>query len=62
MWRLHLTAAATPVLREIKKYRAELDDLITEGIDPAMLKAMTDGLLRMKANLTADSRVVEKAI
>ena len=62
VWRLHLTAAATPVLREIKKYRAELDDLITEGIDPAMLKAMTDGLLRMKANLTADSRVVEKAI
>ena len=62
VWRLHLTPAATPILREIKKYRAELHDLITAGIDPAMLKAVTDGLLRMKGNLTADSREVEKAI
>jgi MarR family transcriptional regulator for hemolysin len=62
VWRLHLTPAATPILREIKKYRAELHDQITVGIDPAMLKALTDGLLRMKANLTAESREIEKVV
>ena len=61
VWRLHLTPAATPILREIKKYRAELHQLISEGIDPAILKTITDGLLRMKANLAADSRAVDKA-
>jgi DNA-binding MarR family transcriptional regulator len=62
VWRLHLTPAATPILREIKKYRAELHELISEGIDPAILKTMTNGLLRMKANLAADSREVDKAV
>jgi DNA-binding MarR family transcriptional regulator len=62
VWRLHLTAAATPVLRDIKKYRAELHDLISDGIDPAMLTAMTDGLLRMKANLAGDSREIQKVV
>jgi MarR family transcriptional regulator, transcriptional regulator for hemolysin len=62
VWRLHLTPAATPILREIKTYRAELHELITGGIDPATLQAMIDGLLRMKANLATDPREVEKAI
>jgi MarR family transcriptional regulator for hemolysin len=62
VWRLHLTPAATPILREIKKYRAELDELITAGIEPAMLKALTDGLLRMKVNLAAESREVAKIV
>ena len=62
VWRLHLTPAATPILREIKKYRAELHELISQGIDPATLKTMTNGLLRMKANLAADSREVDKAV
>jgi MarR family transcriptional regulator for hemolysin len=62
VWRLHLTPAATPILNEIKKYRGEIHDLITGGIDPAVLNALTDGLLRMKANLTADSREVERAV
>jgi MarR family transcriptional regulator for hemolysin len=62
VWRLHLTPAATPILKEIKKYRGELHELISNGIDPAMLKALTDGLLRMKANLAADSREAVKAM
>jgi DNA-binding MarR family transcriptional regulator len=62
VWRLHLTPAATPVLRDIKKYRAELHDLISDGIDPAMLKAMTDGLLRMKANFATDPREIAKVV
>src|SRR5215469_5898124 len=54
VWRLQLTPAATPILREIRKYRAELHELMTAGIDSATLKAVADGLLRMKANLAAE--------
>src|SRR5947208_10269782 len=35
IWRLALTPAAAPILREIQKYRAELNELMTAGIDPA---------------------------
>jgi len=56
VWRLQLMPAATPVLREIKKYRAELHELMTAGLDPATLRVMADGLLRMKANLAAELR------
>jgi DNA-binding MarR family transcriptional regulator len=61
VWRLHLTPAAAPVLREIGKYRAELHDLITAGMDPTVQKVMKDGLLQMKANLAAEARAVGKA-
>ena len=60
VWRLHLTPAAAPVLREIGKYRAELHDLITAGMTPALQKALTDGLLQMKSNLAAEVRVPGK--
>ncbi|HEX9324263.1 MAG TPA: MarR family transcriptional regulator [Xanthobacteraceae bacterium] len=56
VWRLQLTPAATPILREIKQYRAELLELMTAGLDAATLKVMADGLLRMKANLAAAAR------
>ena len=56
VWRLQLTPAATPILREIKKYRAELHELMTAGLDPATLRVMAEGLLRMKANLAAELR------
>ena len=61
VWRLHLTPAAAPVLREIGKYRAELHDLITAGMTPSLQKALTDGLLQMKVNLAAEARVAGKA-
>ena len=60
VWRLHLTPAAAPILREISKYRAEIHEVITAGMGPAVQKALTDGLLQMKANLAADVRTVEK--
>jgi len=56
VWRLQLMPAATPILGEIKKYRAELHALMTAGLDPATLRVMADGLLRMKANLAAELR------
>ena len=61
VWRLHLRPAATPILREIADYRAELHELITAGVDPATQKIITDGLLQMKANLAAETRTVGKA-
>jgi MarR family transcriptional regulator for hemolysin len=60
VWRLHLTAAAAPILREISKYRAEIHAVITAGMGPASQKALRDGLLQMKANLAVEARAVEK--
>src|SRR5260370_9201586 len=56
VWRLQLMPAATPILREIKKYRAELHALMTAGLDPATLRVMAAGLLRMTANLATPLR------
>ena len=51
IWRLRLTPAAAPVLRDIKRYRAEVRTLMTKGVNPAVLKAMVVGLRKMKENL-----------
>lgn len=61
VWRLRLTPAADAALGEIKDYRAELHDLITAGLDAAQVQTMTDGLLRMKANLLAEVREPPRA-
>jgi DNA-binding MarR family transcriptional regulator len=52
MWRLRLTPAAEPLLREIKRARARLHAVTTYGIDEAVLEAMAIGLRQMKENLT----------
>jgi MarR family transcriptional regulator, transcriptional regulator for hemolysin len=49
--RLHLTPQAEPILDEIHSYRAELRDLLTDGIPDEALKSQIDSLLRMKSNL-----------
>jgi MarR family transcriptional regulator, transcriptional regulator for hemolysin len=51
-WRLRLTPAAAPILREIKRARAELHNDMTRGIEPAVLDAMAAGLRQMKQNLS----------
>jgi DNA-binding MarR family transcriptional regulator len=56
VWRLHLTPTAASVLREIDDYRTEIHELITDGIDVATLQSMTEGLLKMKANLVTETR------
>jgi MarR family transcriptional regulator for hemolysin len=53
IWRLRLTPAAAPVLRDVKRYRAEVRALMTKGVNPAVLKAMVVGLRRMKENLSS---------
>lgn len=52
IWRLRLTRAAGPVLRQIELYRANLNKILTEGIDPDVLEAMTVGLRQMKHNVS----------
>jgi MarR family transcriptional regulator, transcriptional regulator for hemolysin len=58
VWRLQLTPAAAPLLREIKHFRAKLRDVLTKGIEPAVLKAMMLGLRRMKENVS-NQRLIE---
>jgi MarR family transcriptional regulator for hemolysin len=53
IWRLRLTRAAVPVLRDIKRYRAEVRALMTKGVNPAVLQAMVLGLHNMKENLSS---------
>ena len=62
VWRLQLLPAAAPVLREINKYRAEINDLVTAGMSETTRRTLKDGLLQMKANLAADARAVGKAV
>jgi len=59
IWRLRLTPAAAPLLRDIRLYRAEMRALMTKGISPAALKTMVVGLRRMKTNLSG--RLAEAA-
>jgi len=53
IWRLRLTPAAAPLLREITRIRAKLYGVMTGGIDPSVLDAMAKGLRQMKENVSA---------
>jgi MarR family transcriptional regulator, transcriptional regulator for hemolysin len=53
IWRLRLTPAAAPLLREIKRFRAKLHRVMTKGIDPAVLDAMKIGLRQIKENVSS---------
>lgn len=54
VWRLHLTAAAQPVLDVIKSYRDHLDPAITRGISEADLLSVSKALRQMKTNLLTE--------
>lgn len=53
IWRLRLTPAASPLLRDIKRFRAKLHSVMTKGIDPSVLDAMTIGLRQIKQNVSS---------
>lgn len=59
IWRLRLTPAAAPVLRELQRYRRKLHDVMAKGIDPSILDAVVGGLRRMKSNLNDSRRLAE---
>jgi DNA-binding MarR family transcriptional regulator len=52
IWRLRLTEAAAPIQGEIRRLRARLNSVMTHGIDPPVLAAMTTGLRQMKENVS----------
>jgi len=56
IWRLRLTPAAAPVLREIKEFRQCLSRLMTRGLSPAVIDAKATGLQQMKDNVTRQRR------
>src|SRR5262245_24162753 len=60
IWRLRLTPAAAPILRELAVERARLHRVLTRGIDPAVLDAMAVGLRQMKDNISG-RRLAEAA-
>jgi len=58
IWRLRLTPAAAPLLREIKHFRTKLHSVMTKGIEPGVLNAMARGLRQMKENVSS-RRLIE---
>jgi DNA-binding MarR family transcriptional regulator len=59
--RLHLKAAAEPLLEKIHAYRREIGATMTEGIDPDAVRHFAESLVRMKANLVHQVRDTAKA-
>jgi DNA-binding MarR family transcriptional regulator len=62
MWRLQLTRAAAPVLRNIKRTRRKMYALMTSGVDPAVLEAVHIALRKMKGNLNSSRFREEEAV
>src|SRR6266851_213786 len=58
IWRLRLTPAAAPILCEIKRCRAKLQQAMTKDIDPGALQAMLVGLRKMKSNLNRERQLL----
>ena len=52
IWRLRSTPAAEPILHEMKCLRADLISVMTKGIDPDVLHAMTIGLRHINENMS----------
>ena len=57
IWRLHLTPAAAPMLKEIAKVRRELTEMLVANVAAAELDSAIDCLLQMKTNLAAELRL-----
>ncbi len=61
IWRLRVTPAAAPLLREIKDFRGRLARLMTAGVDRRVIDAMASGLRQMKENVTRQRRTAAAA-
>jgi MarR family transcriptional regulator for hemolysin len=60
--RLHLMPAAAPILEEIEAYRAELNEVLTAGLDARKLDALRRDIKTMKTNLQAEPRPPAAAV
>ncbi len=56
IWRLHLLSPALPVLQDLRAERADMLAMVAEGLDPATLRSVKEGLARMKSNVVTDLR------
>ena len=56
IWRLHLMPPAAPVLAELGEERADMVQMLTADVSPAIQQAMIEGLQRMKATLLSKCR------
>jgi hypothetical protein len=55
-------ASRGTVLRDNKRYSAELDELLIEGVDSTALDAMIIGLCKMKNNLSSKRTSAEGGV
>jgi len=62
IWRLHLRAAAYPLLHEIHRHRAEIMNRLTQGINGDELETLLETLLRMKATLVQEAHGARRGI
>lgn len=62
IWRLHLSSAAVPMLKEIAKVRRELTENLITGLPAKELECAINCLLKMKDNLAAESRARVKVL
>jgi DNA-binding MarR family transcriptional regulator len=53
--RLHLLPAAEPILAEIQRYKDDLFRDLTDGLDKETIETVTQALLHMKGQLTAEA-------
>ncbi len=53
--RLHLLPAAKSVLADIQIYKAELTNMLTDGLPPGAMEGMVDVLVHMKNKLTIET-------
>jgi hypothetical protein len=59
VWRLRMTRAAAPALRDSKRCQAELDELIIRGVESTALDAMVIGLRKITENLSSSRRLAK---
>ncbi|HVC59050.1 MAG TPA: MarR family transcriptional regulator [Acetobacteraceae bacterium] len=60
IWRLHLQAAALPVLCEIGRQRAEISRMVTAGLDDDIIDTLIGTLMRMKTTLVQELHAVRR--
>lgn len=60
--RLHLSAAAAPVLAAIEDYKVALEEYLTDGLEPEVTKTVVDALLHMKTKLTIEASRAKLAV
>jgi MarR family transcriptional regulator, transcriptional regulator for hemolysin len=61
-WRLRTTPAAAGVLRDAKRYQAELDELIARGMDSTASDAVALSLRKLKPNLSGSRGLVSASL